>query len=93
MGDTTVPARKARGFAAMDPARQAEIASQGGKAAHEKGTAHTFSQDEARAAGKKGGSTIAQDREHMAAIGRLGGKALGKKRRRAKAADATLEDE
>lgn len=44
-----------RGFASMDPAKQREIASRGGRAAHEKGTAHEFTSEEARAAGKKGG--------------------------------------
>jgi general stress protein YciG len=44
-----------RGFASMDPARQREIASQGGRAAHEKGTAHEFDSEEARRAGQKGG--------------------------------------
>ncbi|HSU72913.1 MAG TPA: KGG domain-containing protein [Candidatus Binatia bacterium] len=47
-------ARK-RGFAAMDPEKQREIASQGGKAAHERGTAHEFTPEEAREAGRKGG--------------------------------------
>jgi hypothetical protein len=42
---------KNRGFASMDPARQREIASEGGKAAHEKGTAHEFTSEEARRAG------------------------------------------
>jgi hypothetical protein len=40
----------------MDPAKQREIASKGGKAAHEKGTAHEFTSEEARAAGRKGGA-------------------------------------
>lgn len=40
-----------RGFASMDPDRQREIASEGGKAAHEKGTAHEFTSEEARKAG------------------------------------------
>lgn len=40
-----------RGFASMDPVRQREIASEGGKAAHQKGTAHEFTPDEARRAG------------------------------------------
>ena len=40
-----------RGFASMDPERQRQIASQGGKAAHEKGTAHEFTSEEARRAG------------------------------------------
>ncbi len=57
----------------MDAARQKEIASKGGRAAHEKGTAHEWSSDEARNAGRKGGVTVSQDRAHMAAIGREGG--------------------
>lgn len=44
-----------RGFASMDPDRQREIASKGGKAAHEKGTAHEFDSEEAREAGREGG--------------------------------------
>ena len=44
-----------RGFAAMDPKRQREIASEGGKAAHLSGNAHEFTSEEARAAGRKGG--------------------------------------
>lgn len=40
-----------RGFASMDPQRQREIASEGGKAAHQKGTAHEFTSEEARRAG------------------------------------------
>ena len=62
-----------RGFASMDPRKQREIASKGGKAAHEKGTAHEFTPDEARAAGKRGGEVVSRNREHMAAIGRKGG--------------------
>jgi len=50
-----VKPRKPRGFAAMDRAKVSEIASKGGKAAHAAGTAHQFSSDEARVAGKKGG--------------------------------------
>ncbi|GBF07953.1 stress-induced acidophilic repeat motif-containing protein [Deinococcus aerius] len=45
----------ARGFARMDPARQREIASKGGKAAHASGHAHQFTSEEAREAGRKGG--------------------------------------
>lgn len=52
----TVPVqKKRRGFAAMDRSKVASIASKGGKAAHAAGTAHRFSTEEARAAGKKGG--------------------------------------
>lgn len=44
-----------RGFASMDEDKQREIASQGGKAAHESGNAHEFTPEEAREAGRKGG--------------------------------------
>lgn len=47
--------RDGRGFAGMDPDKQKEIASKGGKAAHEKGTAHQFDSQEAQEAGRKGG--------------------------------------
>lgn len=66
-----------RGFASMDAAKQREIASKGGRAAHAKGTAHEFSSEEARAAGRKGGMVVSQDREHMASIGRKGGMESG----------------
>ena len=49
------PRPRRRGFAAMDRTRVKEIASKGGKAAHAAGTAHQFSSDEARVAGRKGG--------------------------------------
>ena len=52
-----------RGFASMDRHKQREIASKGGKAAHEKGTAHEWSSDEARPAGRKGG--MASHRRRM----------------------------
>jgi general stress protein YciG len=68
-----------RGFASMDPSRQREIASKGGRAAHAKGTAHEWSSDEARTAGRKGGEVVSRDRAHMAAIGREGGEARGRK--------------
>lgn len=66
-----------RGFASMDPERQRQIASKGGRAAHAKGTAHEWTADEARRAGRKGGETVSRDRAHMAAIGREGGEARG----------------
>lgn len=47
--------RSNRGFAAMSPERQREIASKGGRAAHEQGVAHQWSSEEARQAGRKGG--------------------------------------
>jgi general stress protein YciG len=69
-----------RGFASMDPARQRDIASKGGKAAHAKGTAHEWTADEARRAGRKGGEVVSRDRAHMEAIGRAGGEARGRAR-------------
>ncbi len=47
--------KQKRGFAAMDQDKQREIASMGGKAAHEAGTAHEFTPEEARDAGRRGG--------------------------------------
>ena len=68
----------------MDPARQREIASKGGRAAHEKGTAHEWSSAEAREAGRKGGVTVSRDRAHMAAIGREGGESRSAAARKAR---------
>jgi uncharacterized protein len=48
-------AKEDRGFASMDRSKQREIASKGGKAAHQKGTAHEWTSEEAREAGRKGG--------------------------------------
>ena len=50
-------AKADRGFASMDRVKQREIASKGGKAAHEKGTAHKWTSEEAREAGHRGGMT------------------------------------
>ena len=49
--------KSGRGFAGMDEAKQREIASKGGKAAHQSGNAHEFNSEEAREAGRKGGSS------------------------------------
>jgi len=78
-GYASVPVKLARGFAKMDPARQKEIAKKGGVAAHQSGHAHKFSTEEARAAGRKGGKTVSENRQHMAEIGRKGGEARKKK--------------
>ena len=48
-------AKEDRGFASMDRHKQRDIASKGGKAAHQKGTAHEWTSEEAREAGRKGG--------------------------------------
>ena len=47
--------KERRGFASMTPEKQREIASKGGRAAHQKGTAHEWTSEEARSAGRKGG--------------------------------------
>lgn len=57
-----MPGTSKRGFASMDPEKQRRIASKGGKAAHEKGTAHEFTPDEAREAGRKGGEARGRTR-------------------------------
>ena len=62
-----------RGFGSMDEKKQRDIASAGGQAAHEKGTAHEFTSEEAQKAGRKGGESVSSDREHMSEIGRKGG--------------------
>lgn len=63
---------KRRGFAAIAPEHQREIASLGGRITHERGQAHEFTPDEGRVAGSKGGAVVSLVREHMAAIDRLG---------------------
>lgn len=84
-----------RGFASMDPERQRQIASEGGRAAHASGNAHEFTPDEARAAGKKGGEAVSRDRRHMAEIGRKGGQNShggGRKNKAASAESTTSND-
>ena len=75
---------RSRGFASMDANKQREIARKGGRAAHEKGTAHEFTADEARAAGRKGGERVSANREHMSRIGRMGGKMSAGRRQASK---------
>ena len=53
----------------MDRAKQREIASKGGKAAHQKGTAHEWTSEEAREAGRKGGMASHRRRKQMADTG------------------------
>jgi general stress protein YciG len=55
IGRVTGERKERRGFASMTPEKQREIASKGGRAAHQKGTAHEWTSDEARSAGRKGG--------------------------------------
>ena len=66
-------AKEDRGFASMDRAKQREIASKGGKAAHQKGTAHEWTSEEARDAGRKGGlASHKRRREQMLASTNMG---------------------
>ena len=69
-----------RGFGAMDHETLKAIASKGGKAAHEQGTAHEFTSDEARKAGAKGGRAVAKDWVHMAEIGHKAAQVRARKR-------------
>lgn len=57
----------------MDRELRQKIASRGGKAAHARGTAHKFTSEEARLAGRKGGECVSRNRLYMAEIGRRGG--------------------
>jgi general stress protein YciG len=72
--------KRPRGFAAMNAEKQRQIASKGGKVAHERGHAHEFTSEEAREAGRKGGMAVSRDRKHIAEIGRLGGEARSQSR-------------
>jgi general stress protein YciG len=71
----------------MDRRKQREIARKGGMAAHRKGTAHEFTAEEARFAGRKGGQQVATNRGHMIEIGRLGGRRSAERRKNRATAD------
>ncbi|HYM51745.1 MAG TPA: KGG domain-containing protein [Candidatus Limnocylindrales bacterium] len=78
-----------RGFGSMDDRKQREIASKGGRAAHERGSAHEFSSEEARAAGSKGGRAAHErgsahefSSEEAKAAGRKGGESSAQDRAR-----------
>ena len=78
MEDTTVnigQRKERRGFASMSPDKQREIARKGGRAAHEKGTAHEWNADEARSAGRKGGQVSRGGRGRLAVPPRAAGPA------------------
>ena len=70
-----------KGFAAMEPEKQREIAKKGGKAAQRKGKAHKWTREEAVEAGRKGGE-VAQARGTGFRIDSESGKAAARKRRR-----------
>ena len=62
-----------RGFASMTPEKRKAIASKGGLTAQQRGTAHRWTSETARAAGRIGGQKVSQDREFMSRIGKMGG--------------------
>lgn len=74
---TSAPPRAARGFAAMDPARQREIARKGGRAVPDEKRSFSQNRELAATAGRKGGQesggNFANDRARAAAAGRKGG--------------------
>ena len=71
-------AKEDRGFASMDRGKQREIASKGGKAAHQKGTAHEWTSEEAREAGRKGGmASHRRKQEQSAPVAGAGDEAIG----------------
>jgi general stress protein YciG len=88
-------AKEDRGFASMDRSKQKEIASKGGKAAHHKGTAHEWTSEEAREAGRKGGVASHRRRQSQAAfapgeIGDVPSGALSASEGRVSAGDPTV---
>jgi general stress protein YciG len=87
-GSASITCMSKRGFAALDPDKQREIARLGGRAAHAQGKAHEFTSEEARVAGRKGGEVVSNDKEHMKEIGRMGGRA--KRRKRSEIAQAAV---
>jgi general stress protein YciG len=66
-------AKEDRGFASMDRNKQREIASKGGKAAHQKGTAHEWTSEEAREAGRKGGMASHRRKQQQTGNGNVEG--------------------
>lgn len=66
---STEQRKERRGFASMSPEKQREIASKGGRAAHEKGTAHEWTAEEARSAGRKGGQVSRGGRGRLIVAG------------------------
>ena len=81
-----------RGFKAMDPEAQRNIASQGGTASHKYGVAHRFSSEEAQRAGRVGGAVVAADRGRMADIGRRGARSSSTRAQIVRTQKLTPED-
>jgi uncharacterized protein len=70
------PRKERRGFASMSPEKQREIASKGGRAAHQKGTAHEWTSEEARNAGRKGGQISRGGRGRLVDSATEGGESM-----------------
>jgi len=81
-----------RGFASMDPEQQREIAAEGGRAAHEKGTAHEFTSEEARRAGSMSHKNDAGRSSQSASSGSSGSTSGGNKGRASGSNDDEDED-
>lgn len=81
--------KERRGFASMSPEKQREIASKGGRAAHQKGTAHEWTSEEARTAGRKGGQVSRGGRGRLP----VGGDVVAAESAQSPAGIATTESE
>ena len=67
-------------FDKLSPVERQIISQKGGQASQAQNTGHSFGPQEARAAGRKGGKTLAKDRMHMSRIGRKGGQMKAEKK-------------
>jgi uncharacterized protein len=76
--------KRKQGFAAMGPEKRREMGRLGGQKAQRLGKAHTFTPEEMRKGGKKGGHAVSRDRTHMAEIGLRGAVSLWRQRAKAK---------
>jgi uncharacterized protein len=83
-----------RGFASMDPQRQREIASEGGRAAHLSGNAHEFTSEEARAAGRKShsGQSRAKSASSRSSTSRSSAAQSGNREQHAEAGSESQKD-
>ena len=86
-------AKEDRGFASMDRAKQKEIASKGGKAAHQKGTAHEWTSEEAREAGRKGGMASHRRRSELTGSGSQSTSASGDDAQNTGASESSERDD
>jgi general stress protein YciG len=90
--DSGHPSEPKRGFGSFTGDKLREIARRGGQAAQALGRAYKFTPEQARAAGRKGGLSVSQDRSHMAAIGQRGGQKFSPSPEQLEAARHLLAD-